>query len=90
MDLSKFFDDDRVKRFKTHIVMKSVGIESKQFKGWQHPPKKDSDGNPAYELFAAKNQSEMEALGWVLVKPVAEPTDAKPAKATKAKENVEG
>lgn len=90
MDLSKFFDDDRVKRFKTHIVMKSVGIESKQFKGWQHPPKKDSEGNPAYELFPAKNQEDMEALGWVLVKPVAEPTDAvKPAKA-KAKTDVEG
>lgn len=88
MDLSVFFDDDRVKRFKTHIVMKSVGVESKQYKGYQVPPKKDSDGNPAYELFAVKNQAEMEALGWVLVKPVSEPTDA--IKTRKAKDNVEG
>jgi hypothetical protein len=68
--------------------MKSVGIESRQFKGWQHPPKKDSNGNPAYELFPAKLQAEMEALGWVLVRPVTEPTDA--VKPRKAKENVEG
>ncbi len=90
MDLSKLFNDDRVKKFKTHIVMKSVGVESKEYRGWQIFPKKDSEGGPAHELYAAKNREEMELLGWVEVKPVPEPADAvKPAK-VKAKENVEG
>lgn len=88
MDLSKLFNDDRVKRFKTHIVMKSVGVESKEYRGWQIFPKKDSEGNPAHELYAVKNREEMELLGWVEVKQVADPTDA--IKTRKPKENVEG
>ena len=88
MDLSKLFNDDRVKRFKTHIVMKSVGVESKEYRGWQMFPKKDSEGNPAHELYAIKNREEMELLGWVEVKQVADPTDA--IKTRKPKENVEG
>ena len=89
MDLSKLFNDDRVKRFKTHIVMKSVGVEAgDQYRGWQIFPKKDSEGNPAHELYAVKNREEMELLGWVEVKQVADPTDA--IKTRKQKENVEG
>ena len=88
MDLSKLFNDDRVKRFKTHIVMKSVGVESKEYRGWQMFPKKDSEGNPAHELYAIKNREEMELLGWVEVKQVADPTDA--IKTRNPKENVEG
>ena len=88
MDLSKLFNDDRVKRFKTHIVMKSVGVESKEYRGWQMFPKKDSEGNPAHELYAIKNREEMELLGWVEVKQVADPTDA--IKTRKPKDNVEG
>ena len=88
MDLSKLFNDDRVKRFKTHIVMKSVGVESKEYRGWQIFPKKDSEGNPAHELYAVKNKAEMELLGWVEVKQVADPTDA--IKTRKAKTDVEG
>jgi len=88
MDLSKLFNDDRVKRFKTHIVMKSVGVESKEYRGWQIFPKKDSEGNPAHELYAVKNREEMELLGWVEVKQVADPTDA--IKTRKPKDNVEG
>ena len=92
MDLSKLFNDDRVKRFKTHIVMKSVGVESKEYRGWQIFPKvcKNEDGtfSPAHELYATKNREEMELLGWVEVKQVADPTDA--IKTRKPKENVEG
>ena len=88
MDLSKLFNDDRVKRFKTHIVMKSVGVESKEYRGWQIFPKKDSEGNPAHELYAVKNREEMELLGWVEVRQVADPTDA--IKTRKAKTDVEG
>ena len=88
MDLSELFNDDRVKRFKTHIVMKSVGVESKEYRGWQIFPKKDSEGNPAHELYATKNREEMELLGWVEVKQVTDPTDA--IKTRKPKENVEG
>ena len=89
MDLSVFFNDDRVKKFKTHIVMKSVGVEAgEQYKGYAIPPKKDENGDPAHELFAIKNKQSMIDLGWVEVKPVPEPTDAKTTR--KAKENVEG
>jgi hypothetical protein len=77
MDLSVFFNDDRVKRFKTHIVMKSVGVESDQFKAMQTPIKRDEYGNPVVEIFPAKQREEMEAIGWELVLPTAEPTDAK-------------
>ena len=89
MDLSVFFNDDRVKKFKTHIVMKSVGVEAgDQYKGYAIPPKKDKNGDQAYELFAIKNKQAMIDLGWVEVKPVPEPTDA--IKTRKSKENVEG
>ena len=80
MDLSKLFNDDRVKRFKTHIVMKSVGVESKEYRGWQIFPKvcKNEDGtfSPAHELYATKNRVEMELLGWIEEKEVADPTHA--------------
>jgi hypothetical protein len=89
MDLSKLFNDDRVEKFKTHIVMKSVGVEAgDQYKGYAIPPKKDKNGNQAFELFAIKNKAAMESLGWVEVKPVPEPTDAKTTR--KPKDNVEG
>jgi hypothetical protein len=89
MDLSVFFNDDRVKKFKTHIVMKSVGVEAgDQYKGYSIPPKKHKDGSQVYELFPIKNKAAMESLGWVEVKPVPEPTDAKTPR--KPKENVEG
>jgi len=88
MDLSVFFNDDRVKKFKTHIVMKSVGVEAgDQYKGYSIPPKKDENGDQVHELYPIKNKAAMESLGWVEVKPVPEPTDAK---TRKAKENVEG
>jgi hypothetical protein len=77
MDLSVFFNDDRVKKFKTHIVMKSVGVSAgDQYKGYAIPPKLDENGNQAYELYAAKNKEAMESLGWVKVDPTQEPTDA--------------
>ena len=89
MDLSVFFNDDRVKKFKTHIVMKSVGVEAgEQYKGYSILPKKDEDGNQAHELFAAKNKAAMESMGWVEVKQIAEPSDAKATR--KAKPDVEG
>jgi hypothetical protein len=89
MDLSVFFNDDRVKKFKTHIVMKSVGVEAgEQYKGYSIPPKKDGEGNQVYELYPVKNKKAMESLGWVEVKPVPEPTDAKTTR--KVKTDVEG
>jgi hypothetical protein len=88
MDLSVFFNDPRVKQFKTHIVMKSVGVEAgEQYKGYSIPPKKDENGDQVYEIFPAKNKAAMESLGWVEVKQVPEPTDAK---TRKAKTDVEG
>jgi len=89
MDLSVFFNDDRVKKFKTHIVMKSVGVEAgDQYKGYAVPPKKDENGDQVYDVFPTKNEAAMNAWGWVKVLPVPEPTDAKTPR--KAKENVEG
>jgi hypothetical protein len=89
MDLSVFFNDPRVKQFKTHIIMKSVGVEAgEQYKGYAIPPKKDGEGNQVYELYPVKNKAAMESLGWIEEKPVPEPTDAKTTR--KAKDNVEG
>lgn len=88
MDLSKLFNDDRVKRFKTHIVMKSVGVEAgSQYKGYAIPPRLDEEGNQVYSLFPVKNEEAMNAWGWVKVLPVPEPTDAK---TRKTKTDVEG
>jgi len=50
--------------------------------------KKHKDGSQVYELYPVKNKKAMEGLGWVEVKPVPEPTDAKTPR--KPKENVEG
>jgi len=89
MDLSVFFNDDRVKKFKTHIVMKSVGVEAgEQYKGYSVPPRLDSEDKQVYSLFPAKNEEAMNAWGWVKVLPVPEPTDAKTPR--KTKDNVEG
>ena len=92
MDLSKLFNDDRVTKRKTHIVMKSVGVPSTKFKGFQVPPtvEKNKDGafSPAHALFPVTSKKDYEAQGWVEVKPVPEPTDAKAIR--KTKDNVEG
>jgi hypothetical protein len=69
--------------------MKSVGVEAgDQYKGYAIPPKKDENGDQAFEIYAVKNKAAMESLGWVEVKPVPEPTDAKTPRKTKT--DVEG
>lgn len=75
MDLSKLFEDPRVKRG-THIVMRPDGVKNQQFSGYQIPPKKDADGNPAYEIHPVKERAGLEMLGWVKMEPVAEPKAA--------------
>lgn len=89
MDLSKLFQDKRVQK-KTHIVMKSVGLQQAgSFRGWIHPPKVDGEGNPAHEIYAIKNKKAMEAQGWVEVKQVAEPKAAATPKTKKAADDVD-
>lgn len=89
MDLNTLFEDKRVQQ-KTHIVMKSVGVEAgAQYKGYSIAPRLDAENNPEHRIFPAKNQKRMEAQGWVRVNKVVEPTDAKPKKA-KPTDNVEG
>lgn len=91
MDLSKLFADKRLqKKPRTHIVMKSVGLQQAgSFRGWIHPPKFDKDGNPAHEIYAIKNKKAMEEQGWVEVPQVAEPKAAATPKTKKTTDDVE-
>lgn len=88
MELVELFKDKRVQRG-THIVMRPDGVKNKQFSGYQIPPKKLADGSPAYEIFPIKEKAGLEMLGWVQMKPVAEPKAAATPKAKKPAEDVE-